>query len=436
MKKVKEKTPLECLKEEIRIYRKNEKATYDMLALYELLLQGHYIHNLMGITLTEKVIHDFEDPEVTVPLIAKDINDVLNFLNSKFSEILRKYKDMDECKEYCNNFCVSYKNNFASKDISSLFYQRSNRNFDLIKELLRQSPSFVYKFLVSEIPFETRLKMFINILKSYNEVGKSFYYFIHDSKLDYLKDYLTEEECITFYKKKQEIIDALNKNEYKDNVRDLLNGLVNNEKDEYIAQLQNYGIDFNLFYAKYDSKSGSDLDGKSISTVGVLISRKKTLSSIIDLYECDSYLKVECTVRNNNDLLILDQIDLSDISSFIELSHFEVTEEKIRFLASVLLRYLENYDISTLTQVNQNYELGVKEIANIIIHKAKNKEEYKKMVQYAKLFLELTDLDKEIAKRKKEEQLLKNRQVLTSVLHNINEQALLRILVKDITFKE
>ena len=39
MEKVENKTPLECLQEEIRIFRKNEEATYDMLALYGVLLQ-------------------------------------------------------------------------------------------------------------------------------------------------------------------------------------------------------------------------------------------------------------------------------------------------------------------------------------------------------------------------------------------------------------
>ena len=221
MEKVEKRTSLECLQEEIRIFRKNEEATYDMLALYELLLQNTNIHNLIGITLTEKVIHDLEEPEVTVPFQTDNINDLFRMLTDRFYAIIIKYKDIEECKKNCDEFNSSYKDIVAQRDMTSLLYRKENIRFNLIQSLLDQSPYLVYKFLVSEISFNTRLDMFACVLASYNHYG--FNYFLNAD----CRDYLSKEEYNKLPLKKQELLDAFNRNECKNyTVQNLLDHLL------------------------------------------------------------------------------------------------------------------------------------------------------------------------------------------------------------------
>lgn len=54
MEKVENKSPLECLQEEIRVFRKNEETTYDISALYGLLLQHSPFCDLAILTLVER----------------------------------------------------------------------------------------------------------------------------------------------------------------------------------------------------------------------------------------------------------------------------------------------------------------------------------------------------------------------------------------------
>lgn len=352
------------------------------------------------------------------------------FLNIKIKKIL-----------IC--FDTSYKEMVASRDFSSLFYQKDSYKFNLIKQLLYKSPQFVYKFLVSEISLDTRLDMFAYVMGSYKL--PTFLYFLQGPS----QDYLSKEEYQKAPSKIQEILEAFNRNECKIcRVQDLIDHLLQDNQLNYIRQLQDYGIDFNSCYWKYSSVNEDYLDGKLISTVGVLVNREKSLSSIQDLYEDDSYLKVDSKVRNNNDLLILNSLSSREICNFTQLSHFEVTEEKVRFLASILMKDFEDYSINSLNGLKETFSIENKQIADIIIRKSRNKEEYKKMTEYANLFMELTNLGKEIARRKEKEEkqvhekqlLEQKRQEFTTLLYNMNEYAQenipSRTLVKNIRFGE
>lgn len=441
MEMVEEKSSLKCLQEEVRVFRKNEEAMYDILALYELLVKDTDIHNLVGVTLVEKVIHDLEDPEVTVPVRADSIYAFLKELDNKFYDILNRYKNMEECKEYCDSFNTSYKETIASRDISELFYRREIPSFNLIRDLFRNSSQFVYKFLVSEISFSTRLDMFAYVLGGYR-FGE-FPTFLQGPT----REYLSHEEYQKSSSKIQEIVEAFNHNNCEIcRVSTLIGRLVEDEEYGLIEQLQDYGIDFNPCYFKYGSKTEPNLDGKYISTVGAIFNSRESLSSIKDLYEADSYLNVEKTVRRNNDLLILGRISSLELCEFIKLSHFGVTEEKIRFLATSQMQTIEDYTVSELNSVKNHFKKENQEIADTIIRKSKNKEEYKKMMKYSNLFMELTDIEKEIARKKEmaqiqEECMLKQkRQELSTLFYNMNEYAQenvpARVLVKNITFGE
>ncbi len=391
MNKVEERNPLESLKEEIRIFKKNEEATYDMLALYELLLQDIYVHSLIGITLTEKVIHDLEDPEVTIPFRAKYIAEFLSPLTDKLYEILRKYEKIEECTTLCSDFCASYKERIAAKDFSSILYRKDYDTFNLMQQLLSSSPAFVYKFLVSEISLQTRLEMFAFVLGAYSY--RNFRFFVEGPK----QDYLSKEEYNKYPEKIQEILALFNNNECKlCKVKDLINHLLKEGEYETIRCLQNYGIDFNGCYWNYCSEKEPNLNNKTISTVGALFNYERSLSSIQVLYEAESYLKVDRSIRDNDDKLILHYLSSSEICDFIKWPHFEITEEKIRFLASKRIEDLKACSNLSLKEMKEQFEAENKEIAEAIIHKTEKEEEFEQMTAYANLFMELTDIDKEI----------------------------------------
>lgn len=443
MEKVDIGTPLKCLQEEIRIFKKNEEAAYDILALYQLLLENIHVHSLVGITLTEKVIHDLEDPEVTFPLKADTFPAFLRYFDDYFYTILRKYKDIEECKQCWGSFNTSYKNIISKKDISSLFYRSQMIEFNFIKDLLNRSPQFLYKFLVSEIPFTTRLNMFAYALGSYKQDGLRNFLGGVD------KTYLSEEEYNKICIKIPEILKAFNENQCKFlEVEDLIESLLLNKQFGYIKQLKDFGINFNQCRWEWNLRATSKSDRKILSIVGILMDYKQSLSYIKDFYEDASYLEIDKEIRNNDDFILLSTLGIEDIHSFIKFSNFELTEEKVRFLATSQMKTIEDYSISELNLIKDDFRKQNQRIADTIIHKAKNKEEYKKLQKQANLFIKLTDIDKLIAKRKEEQErevqdqllLEKKRQEFSTLLYNMNEYAQEnippRILIKNIKFGE
>jgi hypothetical protein len=87
---------LENLLDEIRLYKKNESAYYDMVAL------AYYLHNkevldLPGSVLMVKVIKDLEDVEVTIPYKYDDINSYyMDYLSEEVKRIRAKYSSIKE----------------------------------------------------------------------------------------------------------------------------------------------------------------------------------------------------------------------------------------------------------------------------------------------------------------------------------------------------
>ena len=197
-----------------------------------------------------------------------------------------------------------------------------------------------------------------------------------------------------------------------------------------------------------DLQDNSNLDGKMVSAVGTLFTREKSISSIKDLYESDSYPKVSSIIRENNDLLILSSLDLEKMCDFIKLSHFEVTEEKIKFLASRIIKDSRNDAIDILIDSKEKRKNEIRKIEDAIIHKASNKNEYKELRKFANLFIRLADIEQEIEKRKQDlekvvqeqELLMQKRQEFFNILYDMNEYAQenvpSRTLVKNIKFKK
>ena len=77
METIEKSNDLDNLEEDLRIFRKNETAVYDMISLYEFLSSNKDSYNLIEITLVEKVIKDLEDHDVIIPYKAESILELL-----------------------------------------------------------------------------------------------------------------------------------------------------------------------------------------------------------------------------------------------------------------------------------------------------------------------------------------------------------------------
>ena len=440
MEKVENKTPLECLQEEIRIFRKNEEATYDMLALYGVLLQDSPLCDLAILTLTEKVINDFEDSEVTVPFFAKNVEAFIEFKSDELYRILKKYQDIDECKETCAAFFGCYKEGISQNFIMKNGLLKKTDPFNILTMLLSKNPGFVYKLLVSDISFPIRFAMFDILMKN---ISRNLLWFLEEGNGKRI-EYITKEDQEKLPQKKQKLIDTFYRN---GSVRALSEFLINKEMYTSINHFLEFGMNVNRCY--WDcTVAPSFLVGETISTVGYLFKKTHSLSTIEKLYADECYLQIGGTARDNNDLLILYYIKLRDILNFIKWSHFVVTEDKIRLIAMRLFESIKSYDSSLLKNGRDDFKMLVESILGVIVHKAKNNEEYKLMSEYAELLRNLTDIDSLIAKREKEEQLAiqeqelreQKRKELTAILRKMNDYAQENVpgkrLVKDVEFKE
>ena len=440
---VNEKNPLVSLQEEIKIFRKNEEAIYDFLALYQLLdIENSEPFSLAIVTLAEKLIHDLEDPEVTIELRARSDDYFLKQKTDMLYGIVRKYENIEECKKTCDGFYGSYREDIALKGLS---YSEHNKTFCLFSLLLDQYPEIIYKFLVSEIPFQTRLTILGYVLSS-NDLSNIKYFFSLAEK-KYKVDYLSDEEWMKIPEKMKELLEAFNHNLCDSlKVEDILENLISNKREKFIGFFLNQGINLNNCY--YHFRCFAPCNNNKFSTVGLLFKQSPSLATIKEPYEHDSYLEVEKEVRENNDNLILSYISRDEICEFISFTHFEVTEEKVALLARLFMRTLEYYTATYLRELRDSLVQDKQNIANAILHKAKNKQEYKMMSQYATLFLKLTDIDAELATKeeiKRPEEFNKNRiaqkrSELTTILKQMNAYAQKNVhekrLIKEVEWKK
>ena len=77
----------EELKEKIRLFKKNEEAVYDILALYQFLITNGDMNSLIGVILAEKVLADLKDIEVEVSYKANSIQDFYAKIDSDYKSL-------------------------------------------------------------------------------------------------------------------------------------------------------------------------------------------------------------------------------------------------------------------------------------------------------------------------------------------------------------
>lgn len=382
---MKEIIKMEKLEEEIRIFKKNENAYYDMLALYYSLLNLDFISNSILYTLVEKLICDLEDKEVSVKL--KDYNsvfEIFEFIDEKYYEIKEKYKDIDECKKLCDNFCLSSRNKIIYEDFKGYYYKEGS-SFDLIKLLAEKNMySIIEKFLVSNISLDDKTNILSNFI-------------IHNSKNGNVVNSLCK---LLIRINKFEIKEVIDSYVYKE----LINNIIDNEEYNYIPHLQK---SFDLNSKQYSYTIMQDDKSINVSLVGLVGNLDQSIVNIKELYENDSYINLPDEIRANNDLVILENIDPFCIEEFIKLTHFEVTDKNIDILSNIVISlYIDEKTIKLVEKYLNKYSLA-------ILHKAKNKSEYKEMLKYVKKLEEKVKLG--IYKLEKEEKEEKDKSVYRSL---------------------
>lgn len=423
------------LKNVIADFKKEEKVIYDMLALYEHLNSGNGINgSIAGTILTENVLKSLESCKLPVSYKFEGGADyVANYLIDKVYEICREYESIPECASLLRKF----HGDWGKEEASHCLYQNDKQNkkmFNLIELIAFYSPEWAFKFLVSDIPFSTRINMFADLLQNSD-------YF--DLIWNYRLSGLSKKEEKKINEKKSELY-----NYFLDGG---INGFTINSLVSTLLQRRHFGIfyrlhrsnvfDFNQVY--WIISPQDDLfDGKKISTVGRIAATENSVAYIKELYETPDYLNVPFEVRHNNDLLILDSIDLRKKVNLDLLTwpNFKLDEEKARILGYNMY-YTQECDLKVYNDIRND-------IFDLIIRRAKNKDDLRNLYKLANIFMETSDYSKEFKKKLREEKLLlqqekerdKSRGFLTMVLKNmvssLNDQVPANTQINKLVFEK
>jgi len=417
----------DILEDNIKEFKKNEEAVYDMLALYQFLLDEGNMKSFIGVTLLEKVIKDLEDPEVTVSYKARTVNEFYHKADGyPILRELRNYKNIEGCKELYDSFYESYKRDYTFNQIHNMPW---NKPFNLIIEIAKNDNAYgdwTYEFLISDIPLETRLEMFMDVLNSEQ------FYKIRDFLTKKEKSNLNRTNKEKIEEKRKELVAAIKNNkEVSKTIGNYLISQIKNRNFGLIKSLQDTVFDFNSYIFKDFYQIG--YESSAIVPI-VWFSREKKVDDFKILYESDSYKNIPENIRNNDDYVAIEYLSMDEIIEFIKLRNFRITPENLVLIINKFRNYYKQ-------DINSTYKYMKTQIIDAIIRKAKNKEEYKQMLEYVKYFVANTDFEKEELDELQKQQLLQNaRTNLSTVLYNLNEQLQEtepgRKLLKNINFKQ
>ncbi len=135
------------------IFKKNEHAIYNLLTLFEYMIQRQNIDNLVGALIMEHVINDFEDDSIYISYKGKNIFEILN------------YSDDDSLK----NIEKSYKADIVKTTYGD-FFALTSCNINIIHMLATESIDWAKELLVSNANLDKRLEVLYDLLKLYDNI--------------------------------------------------------------------------------------------------------------------------------------------------------------------------------------------------------------------------------------------------------------------------
>lgn len=407
------KSKREEFQDKIRIFKKNEEAVLDILALYQFMITNGDMQSLVGVNLAEKVIADLENPEVDISYKGESGWDFYCTLNDRRFKLEEEYQKYEECSDL--KIQNSYKKSYCFHNLfnNSNYEKMRKAKFNLIYELFMRSPDLANEFLISDISLDIRLEMFVDLLRKACDNPRMMKVLFKFNSNDLSRTSIEKIE-----EKKQELLGAFRNGKCASyNVDEFLMDVIRENKFDLINSLQKSDLfDFNPIYGKFVSDSDSELDGKVISTVAIICNydSKRRLDSFRDLYQSSGYNEIPESIRDNNDVLILKILKYFDLSDFVRLPNFRITETKLEIIIKRVREYYE------ATGSYSDYDR--KQIIDAIIRKSKNRKELKQALQYVKRFEEETNFEKEEALELAEQVALEEkRKEFSTMLFRLNE---------------
>lgn len=448
----------------IEIYKKNSKALCDILALYSRCMEkgtptipGYTTYScevnrqnsavLLSYAALEEVIRDLEDPDVTVPLEAENIESLFLEDEKKRLEIYDELKETEYFAELEKELTKNYRlgetmRYFTLLEADNKFNTKKTK-FNFLERLCGYSLDFVSEFLCSNIDIEEKTVMFYNI------VSHCIQFEFPDTLEKILDTYGAGADLSrTRYSEKeakiQELIAAFKvKMDKEEKAKQKLFTIIRSHyhvrglSDYWLTFLQTRGIvDFT------DLRDPATICNKDEEISVCASINTEYLNNFEKFYQLEDYQKIPEKIRRNDDIIILSEIMICDLAKFISLNSYQTSLEDIDVIAA---RVMANQ----IAERCSNDKL-IADIKSAILHKAKNKEEYKTYCELVHIFETKVDYDAYVRQAREERalkarkqleeknQLIEARYELFRRLYNLNEslqeQVPSRKVIKNLAF--
>ncbi|MCH5166293.1 MAG: hypothetical protein J1F35_00235 [Erysipelotrichales bacterium] len=433
----------------IEIFKKNNAALCDMLALYSYFVIHEKNFDPAGYITLEAVIKDLEDPDINVPFKADTLESMVDYCWEQERDLLRELKETKYYKRLESKIREDYRTNqirmFFAVDHTCSKQELLKKPYDFIGNLCEYSCNFISEILCSDMPVNKKIDVFYDVLMYYI---KNYY----KSKLEHLLSptgaghdlsrtkYTDKEKKIN--KLLESFKNAMDKDiERKKNLFEAIattDASISARVDILCYLESNNIVDFmNLTHTvKID---GQKMKGSIITCIS-----NNNLDNLKQLYELDEYNNLSEKIRRVDDLYILSSISIFQLASFIKLSNYNTSIEDIRLIAKRVLEYQID-----LGRVREDV---IADIKDAIIHKARDKKEFKIYCELADLFIKESDYKqykKDQEEKETQEEKIREQQIaelenaqyqLYLRLYNMNESLQEQVpgkkVIKELTFKK
>lgn len=168
------------------------------------------------------------------------------------------------------------------------------------------------------------------------------------------------------------------------------------------------------------------------------------INKLKKVYQLKDYSYISENIKANDDKFILQSLPVNEIPSFIALPNYKTSIADIELIGKRVLSYQKYFN-------KENKEL-VEQIKSAIIHKAKDKEEYKTYCELASMFEQLADyktykrqqlkerMERVRAKAQEEREILNARYEFILRLSNMNESLQEQVpgkrVIKELVFQK
>lgn len=372
------------LEEKIRIYKKNNKTLCDLVTFYISIDKAKNNNNVAQYMLFDELVRALEDPEIDLALKEDSLEILFEKDKLRFNEIYKEIEenDFEDLKE-------KLKFDYRKKLIESEANRKKmmNLEFNFAAKMIQESYELTCELLYSDINVNKKCQMLYEIIIY---IAKNSYFFIFKHLFDPTKK-ITDLERTPSSKIKEKIEEIKSQFSKIDYATLLLEKIMGEKEDiDWICYLQKEGL---ANFMKLSDKE--KLKGVSVCSCF----DHKALKNFRVFYELKDYLEVPEQCRENDDKIIIKHLAINEFSQFIALSHFKITEAKVKEIAKRVFDYQYEHDIVLESNIKESIKFA-------ILHKAKNKEEYKTMCEYVELFTELSNYQS--YKKELEKQQLNN----------------------------